>query len=181
MQNKIIISAIFLFFFLTGFSEAADVTKIGLVDFQKIIQNSSAGKEATAQIDKQIKKMKENLETKYKEIEKLKKKFDRELLVMTKEMRDEKERMIRIKLNDLKMLEKKYKAESNEINSKLMLQIQKQLIKIIKNIGKKENYLIILEKNTAGVLYALNSIEITDKIIKTYNDQTAKEKLKKSE
>ena len=48
MQNRIIIFASFLFFFLAVSSEAADVAKIGVVDFQKIIQNSSAGKAAQA-------------------------------------------------------------------------------------------------------------------------------------
>ncbi len=181
MQNRIIIFASFLFFFLTAFSEAADVAKIGIVDFQKIIQNSSSGKEAQAQINEKGKKMEKTLKAKGAEIEEMKKKFDRESLVMSKEMRDEKERAFRIKVNDFKGLEKKYKTELNETNSKLVLKIQKDVVKLAKDMGKKEGYLLIIEKNTAGILYSPNSIEMTDKIIKIYNDQTAKEKMKKSE
>ncbi|MBL0700595.1 MAG: OmpH family outer membrane protein [Desulfosarcina sp.] len=174
MQNRIMIFASFLFFFLAASSEAADVARIGVVDFQKIIQNSSAGKDAQAQINEKGKEMEKILKTKGAEIEEMKKKFDRESLVMSKEMRDEKEREFRIKINDFKMLEKKYKTEFNEINNKLVVKIKKDIFKLAKNIGKKEGYLLIVEKNSAGVLYSPDSIEITDKIIKIYNDQTAK-------
>ena len=180
MQNRIIIFASFFFFFLAAFSEAADVAKIGVVDFQKIIQTSSAGKAAQAKINEKGKEMEKTLKIKGAEIEGMKKKFDRESLVMSKEVRDEKEREFRIKVNDFKGLEKKYKAELNETNSKLVLKIQKDVVKLAKDIGKKEGYLLIIEKNTAGILYSPDSIEMTDKIIKIYNDQTAKENIKKS-
>jgi outer membrane protein len=179
MQNRIIIFVSCLFFFLAVSSEAADVAKIGVVDFQKIIQNSSAGKAAQAKINEKGKKMEETLKAKGAEIEEMKKKFDRESLIMSKEVREEKEREFRIKVNDFKSLEEKYKTELNETNSKLVLKIQKDIIKIARDIGKKEGYLLIVEKKTAGVLYSPKSIEITDKIIKIYNDQIAKENIKK--
>ncbi|MBL0717385.1 MAG: OmpH family outer membrane protein [Desulfosarcina sp.] len=180
MQNRIIIFASFLFFFLLlASSEAANVAKIGVVNFQKIMQNSSAGKAALSQINTKRSEMEKNLKAKGAEIEGMKKKFDRESLVMSKEMRGEKEREFRIKINDIKAIEKKYEAELKEMNNKLLMKFQKDVMEIAKNIGKKEGYLLIVEKNTAGVLYSPDSIEMTDKIIKIYNDQTSKEKIKK--
>jgi len=173
MINRIIIFASFFCLFTTTFAGAADVAKLGVVDFQKIIQSSSAGKEAQAKINEKGKEMEKDLKAKGSEIEEIKKKLDRESLVMSKEMRDQKEREFRIKVNDFKALEKKYKAELNETNSKLVLKIQKDVVKLAKEIGKKEGYLLIIEKNTAGILYSPVSIEITDKIIKIYNDQTS--------
>ncbi len=173
MINRIIIFASFFCLFTTAFAGAADVAKIGVIDFQKIIQNSSAGKEAQAKINAKGKEMEKDLKTKSSEIEEIKKKLDRESLVMSKDMRDQKEREFRIKVNDFKALEKKYKAELNETNSKLVLKIQKDVIKIAREIGKKEGYLLIIEKNTAGILYSPVSIDMTDKIIKIYNDQTS--------
>jgi outer membrane protein len=173
MINRIIIFASFFCFFTTAFASAADVAKLGVVDFQKIIQSSSAGKEAQAKINEKGKEMEKDLKAKGSEIEEIKKKLDRESLVMSKEMRDQKEREFRIKVNDFKALEKKYKAELKETNSKLVLKIQKDVIKLAKEIGKKEGYLLIIEKNTAGILYSPASIEMTDKIIKIYNDQTS--------
>ena len=179
MQNRII-TAIFIFFFLATFSEAADVAKIGVVNFQKIMRTSSSGKAALAQINKKRTKMETNLKAKGAEIEEMKKKFDRESLVMSKDMRGEKEREFRIKINDIKAIEKKYETELKEMNNNLLMKFQNDVVKIAKDIGKKEGYLLIVEKSTAGVLYSPDSIEITDKIIKIYNDQTAKEKIKKN-
>lgn len=48
---------IFAFFFVGGSGFCADVAKIGVVEFQRLFENSDAGKEIKAEITKQGKKM----------------------------------------------------------------------------------------------------------------------------
>ena len=88
-------------------SYGADVAKIGVIDFQRILETSSAGKSADAEIKKQGKKMEIELRQKQTELQALNDKLEREALVMSKEMREDKQREFRIKVNDLKLLEKK--------------------------------------------------------------------------
>lgn len=175
------ISFVICFFFSASFTFAADVAKIGIVDFQRIIKSSTAGKAAQSKINEKGKKIEEILKSKGAELEELKKKLEREALVMSQDMRNEKEREFRIKINDFKMLEKKYKKDFNEINSKLILKIQNDLFIIVKEMGKKEGFLLVLEKNEAGVLYFPNTIDITDRIIKKYNKQFVQNADSKSE
>ena len=87
-------------------SLGADVAKIGIVDFQKILETSHAGKAAQAEISKQGKKMENALKQKQAELQEMKRTMDREALVMSREKREEKERAFRINLNDLRTLEK---------------------------------------------------------------------------
>ena len=55
--------AILIFFFYLGqVSYGADVAKIGVVDFQRILDVSSAGKAARAEITKRGKKMEQRRE-----------------------------------------------------------------------------------------------------------------------
>ncbi|MBE9530619.1 MAG: OmpH family outer membrane protein [Proteobacteria bacterium] len=171
---KVTFVATVICFCLLASSYGADVAKIGIVDFQRILKTSSAGKKATAEINKQGKKIEADLKKKGEEIEATKNKLEREALVMSREMREEKEREIRIKINDFKTLQKRYVAEFKEHEKKLVGRIQEKILTIIDEMGKKEGFLLILEKREAGVMYSPNTIDITDRLIQKYNASFAR-------
>lgn len=150
-------------------SYGADVAKIGVVSFQKILEKSDAGKMATAEINKRGKEMEASLKKKGEEIDAIKKKLERESLVMSKEMREQKEREIRISINDLKTLNNKYTADFKQHEERLVRDIQKEVLEIVKEMGKKEGFLVIFEKRGAGVLYSPDTIDISDRLIQRYN------------
>lgn len=157
---------------LAGPAMAQGVAKIGVVDLQEVLQNSNAGQAAKEAIQKKGGQMESDLKVKGEEIEKLKQKLEAEMMVMSPEMREEKEREFRIKLNDFKALQKKYRDQLKQEEAKLLKEFQKDIVQLVKEIGQKEGYLMIMEK--VGVLYAPQSIDITDKLIKKYNARYGK-------
>jgi len=163
----VLVTAMVSFSFFVVSAYGADVAKIGVVNFQKILETSNAGKEAMAEISKQGKKMEADLNSKGLEIEEVKKKLEREALVMSKEMREEKEREIRIKINDIKTLRKRYESNLRDVQKRLVNRIRKELLELVKDVGKKGGYLLIIEN--IGVLYSPKTIDITDEIIQKYN------------
>jgi hypothetical protein len=70
--SKWIILTIVAFFWGAGSGYCADVAKIGVVEFQRLFENSDAGKEIKAQITTQGKKMEAELKEKGAEIEEIK-------------------------------------------------------------------------------------------------------------
>ncbi len=165
----VFITVVCLFFFLGISSYAADIAKIGVADFQRIFEISNAGKAAQAEIKSQGEKMEADLRQKGAELEELKKKLEREAVVISKEMREEKEREFRIKVSDFKALEGKYKLQFNDLNKQLSNRLQEKLLTLVEELGKKEGYLLIIEKREAGVLYSPNTIDVTDKLIQQLN------------
>ena len=165
--------------FFGASSYGADVAKIGVVNFQDILEKSDAGKMATAEINKSGKEMEDSLKKKGEEIDAIKKKLEREALVMSKEMREEKEREIRISINDFKTLKNKYMADFKQHEARLVRDIQKEVLEIVEEMGKKEGFLIIFEKREAGVLYSPDTIDITDRLIQRYNTSFSKKGSKK--
>jgi outer membrane protein len=150
-------------------ARGADVAHIGVVDFQKILATSEAGKQAQAEIEKKGKAMEADLKARGAELEDAKARFDKEALVMSQEKRAEKERELRIKLMDFKDKEKQYKQEFNNFNMELVGQFRTEVFKIAEELGKKEGFLLILEKRESGILYCPSSIDITDRIVEKYN------------
>jgi len=174
MMKSILAVGVLSFFFLTGASSAADVAKIGVVDFQKILEVSNAGKTAQDEINSQGKQMESDLKGRGAEIEEIEKKIDRESMVMSKEVREEKQREMRIKIGDFKALQQKYMEDFKALEGRIIGRIQKEVVELVQEIGKKEGYTLIVEKRTGGVVYAPLSIDITDTVIQIYNTQTPK-------
>jgi outer membrane protein len=51
--------------------------------------------------------------------------------------------------------------------------MQKAVFDIANELGKREKYTLIIEKKNAGVIYAPDQIDITDRVINKYNAVTA--------
>ena len=163
-----------ILFFLTDSLFAADVAKIGVIDLQKILETSGAGKSIQAELKKQKEQMESDLKQKGAEIENINKRLERESMVMSKEMREEKEREQRIKINDFKSLQKKYRSDLQKLEVEMMNQLQQDIKELVDGIGKKEGYLLIINKYS--VLYSPGSIDITEDLIKKLNAKAAKKK-----
>ena len=65
------------------------------------------------------------------------------------------------------------------LNIKLVSRIQTDVVKLVEEVGKKEGFLLIIEKREAGVMYSPSTIDISDKIIQLYNQQYTEEMSKK--
>jgi outer membrane protein len=172
VTKVVFITCLLMFIFLCHSVVAADVAKIGVIDFQKVLETSNAGKLIQSELKKDNEKMTADLQQKGEEIEKIRKRLERESMVMSKEMREEKEREQRIKVNDFKSLQKKYRAELQKRQVQLMQQLQADVTDITQQMGKKEGYLLIMDRR--GVIYAPNSVDLTDKLIEQLNKKSFK-------
>ncbi len=154
-------------------SNAADVAKIGVINLQRVLETSSAGKAAFAEIKKQKDNMENELQKRRDEIQQLSKQLEREAMVMSKELREDKEREVRIKTNDFKTLQKKYIAELQQYEKKFLTRLRQDIEEIVQEIGKNDGYLLIVKQ--LSVLYAPTKIDITDQLIQKYNAKFAQQ------
>jgi outer membrane protein len=175
MQNRkfnILLIVCFFSLLLLNSVNAADVAKIGVANLQRVLETSNPGKSAQEEIKQQKDKMEQELKQKGGEIEELRKQLERDAMVMSKEKREEKEREVRIKLNDFKSLQKRYRTQLQRLEKKLVNALLKDVSDLVEEIGKKEGYLLII--NNAGVMYSPGSIDITDRLINELNTRHAK-------
>jgi len=154
--------------------QAADAAKIGLVDFQKVLDNSTTGKSAQAEINKKGQAMEAEIRKMGEEAEALKNNLEREALVMSREAKEEKERELRAKVSDLRAVQNKHMQTFREAERELVQKIQKEVMDLVKEIGVKEGYQLILEKRESGAVYFLDSMDITNQVIEAYNKRTGK-------
>ncbi|MEA1969791.1 MAG: OmpH family outer membrane protein, partial [Thermodesulfobacteriota bacterium] len=116
--SMVLLTAVVFFVCTLTSSFAADSAKIGIVDFQKVLALSITGKNAKAEINKKGRELETDLKEKGSEIEELKKKIERESLVMSKEKREEKQRELRIRINDFKIIQKSYMKKFKQMEGR---------------------------------------------------------------
>jgi outer membrane protein len=157
---------------LCSAASGADVARIGVVDLAKVFEQAQAGKAAQAEIKQRIKAMEAELKKLGAPIEDLEKRLEREAAGMSKEMREEREREYRLKFGDFQASERRFQAELKDLENRLVQRIREEVRGIIEEIGKKEGYLLIINK--AGVLYSPSSNDLTDQVIQIYDDRLAR-------
>lgn len=157
---------------LSGAAFAADVAKVGVFDFETFLKNSKAGQLAKSQVAEEARKLEAQLEAKKQEIEKLREGLMREAMVLSEEARSQRERDLQIKALDLRNMEQRFTRSFNQQQGEIMARIQGEVRELIQEIGKKENYLLILEN--VGVVYAPERVDITDRLIRDHDKKYGK-------
>ena len=164
---------LFHFFIIITFiipSYGANITKIAIVDTQKVLDKSLLGKKMKNELEKIRANYAADLEAKGKEIQKLQNEVkilsssEKTSSVANKEELDKKSRILKIKIYDIKQLDEKYGKDFRKEETKKFKYTIKIIQEIMDEIGKKEGYLLI--KNERGVVYFPEDIDITDKVIK---------------
>ena len=181
MMTRSALVAVILVALFTMESLGAEMNKIGLVDFKKILETSRAGKAAQSEISVEGKKMEADLRQKGEEIQNLEKTLERERMVLSKEAREERQRDARIKINDFKNLQAKYQADFKKLESETIKRIEDTVFSLVEQIAKDKEYLLVLEKRAGGVIYFKEALDITDLVIQEYDKQTPAEPEKSSE
>jgi outer membrane protein len=150
-------------------SYGANVAKIGIIDFQRVIESSDLGKASSKTLKDRGNEMTTTLKEKESEIERMKQELDQKSLVMNKEAREDQEQVLRNKIDDLQNTQRQFSRVLNELQNNLLGELEQKVGEIVEEIGKKGGYTLIMERRVGGVLYAPNDIDITDKVIRKLN------------
>jgi outer membrane protein len=147
--------------------------KIGYVDLRIALNESEPGKKAKAELESTIKIRQAAVEEKGKAIEKLKSDLEKQGSVLSAEARKTKEEEVERMIKDYQRLVQDSQADVKKREEKLTVSIVKELRDIIDKIGREENYSLILENAESIILYSQKNVDITEQVIKRYNESKA--------
>jgi outer membrane protein len=159
-------------FFIMGFStmvaaETGSPLKIGFVDVNKIMKESKAAKNAQATLQKDIDSKRAIIKEK-----------NDKLATMDKDLKSakqdspawkEKRGKIEQEIKEFNRIRQEYDEQLKKKNIELTRKIIADIQQIAKKIANAEKYSIILDKKDA--LIVENGLDLTDKIMKTYDSQ----------
>jgi outer membrane protein len=151
-----------------GLAAAAEI-KIGYVDLQRALNESAAGKKAKEDFRGQVERLESQLKGKKEELDKLKSDLETKGTVMADAQRKKLETEFEQKRLDLKRRFEDSQAELQKKDQELTGRIIQDLQGIIKEVGDRDGYTLILELGSSPVLYYKKSADITDDVLSVYN------------
>ena len=155
---------------------AAQAQKIGYVDLQKALNMSSEGKAAKEKIKTQVQGYDAEVQQLQEELQKMKQDLEKQAMLLSEEARNSKERDYQQKVKDYQRFTKDIQEELQQTDADLTRKILEDILKVVVKLGKTESYTLILEKTESSIVYADESIDITDKVIKQFDDEYKKSK-----
>jgi outer membrane protein len=164
-----LILCLFAVAFLQGHAIAAEATKVGVVDLQEFQNKSVAFQKIRANIQKEFAAMKKKLDREKDALMKLEEDLNKQSMMLSLDAQEDKKRELEKKRRYYKYLKDDFTQELKATEIENIRNIMKELQTVVKEIGEKEGYTLILEKRTLGLIYYDDAIDITDQVTKAYD------------
>jgi len=155
-----------------GAAAPASSIRIAYIDVQRVLARSSAGVAAREQLEREKTVMQKEMDGKRVELEKLRDELEKKGALMTADARREKQEGFERKRRDAARMMDDFQKELEKKEQILLQRVLQELSGVIERVGKEKGYYMIVEKRGASVLYASTDADLTDEIIRAY-DQAA--------
>jgi outer membrane protein len=154
---------------LTGFT-AVQAQKFAYVDSEYILKNMPEYQFAKKQLDDIAIKWQKEIDEKLAQLDKERKDYEAEKVLMTEDMRIKKEEELKTKLKAIQDLQKKRFGKDGDMFKKtqeLMKPIQDKVYAAIQEVSETKNYTLVLDKSgTTTIMYASGKLDISDQVIR---------------
>ena len=144
---------------------------LAFVDLQKALNLCKAGQDAKEKFAKEVEKAEDRLALKQEELKKLKELLEKQGAMLNEAAFKEKEKDYQSKLRDFKRLYEESQEELKAQDNEAVKEILAELVRITQKYGKEKGFTFIFEKSESALLYADETREVTDDIIKLYDTQ----------
>jgi outer membrane protein len=154
----------------------APSARIGYVDIRRVFVRSQAGVAAREALEKERAQMQREMDTRRQEIDKLREELDKKGTLLTPDVRREKEDTLERKRRDATRMADDFQRDLVRKEQQLLARVQQEVAGVIERLGKQRGYYMILEMRNAGVLYSAPDADVTDEVIRAYDQESVKGK-----
>jgi outer membrane protein len=157
--------------------------RVGIVDLDRALKESTSGKQALStlkqfrdKVVKEINDKKRQKDTKETTLRDLQTELTSQSMVLSDTAKRDKEETYRRQVRDLRKFiddsnrfieesERELREREAEITSRLL----RDLLEIVRAVGREESFTIIFERNDRVLLFVADAIDLTEKIIKRFD------------
>lgn len=153
-------------------AQLAPAARVGFIDVQRVLARSAAGVAAREQLEREKAGMQKDMDLKRKELEALRDELEKKGPLMTADARRDKQDQFERKRRDAARLADDLQKELEKKEAVLLQKVLQEVSGIIEKVGKERGYHLIVERRGAAVLYGSPEADLTEEVIKAY-DQIA--------
>lgn len=153
----------------------AEGIKVAVIDVNKILNDSAAGKAAKKKMEERYGELKSKIDAKQEEARKIKDEIDKQKILLGKEKLKEKEDALNDKIAELRQLtqdaEKEMQTRQGEQTREVLKVVEVQLEKVV----AEEKLDLVLDRTQGAVVHFSPALDITAKVQELV-DKEGKEK-----
>jgi outer membrane protein len=149
------------------------VVRIAYIDVSRVLARSAAGVAAREQLEREKAAMQREMDGRRQELEKMREELEKKGALMTAEARREREDQLERKRRDAARLADDFQRELTRKEQALLQKVLAELQGVIERLGKQKGYALILEKRQAGVVFSAPEADLTDELIRAYDQEAA--------
>ena len=149
-------------------------TKIGVIEVQRIVQESAIGKESLARVQKLQQGKQDELTKRQKELRDLEQKIQDQGKSLSEDAMEKAQKDYQGKAVDLKRFQDDAQRELEEAQRKELGDLEKRIMPVINDVAREQGYSLVFNKFNSGLLFADDkSTDLTEAVITKFNSQIA--------
>ncbi|MBI2609161.1 MAG: OmpH family outer membrane protein [Deltaproteobacteria bacterium] len=150
-------------------SQGAAAQKIGFIDLDRILSESSQGKNAKAQFDKLAKPKQEEIQKRQESVKKKIEEFQKKKFALTEEGQKQEEQKLQMEVMEVQQVSQAWFQEMQKKEQELLQPLVEKVRSLIQEIAKAEKYKLVVDKKAPFLLYSDDSDQLTEKVLKRLN------------
>lgn len=152
-------------------SAQTPTTRIAVIDVQRVVNESQAGRAAVAALEAYGQEQQAALQQMADEIQRLRDRLATEGETLSAEEVEALRRDLETRSIDLNRASEDVQREFNRRQERAREDIERQVMPVVQQVGADGGYSLILRKFDAGLIYAASDVEITDEVIRRMDEQ----------
>ncbi len=151
-------------------------SKIGIFDMQEVMVKSLAGENVKKTLQQKKEYYTQEIKKRENALKKLRKDLEKKSMMLSQEAKDNAEKDYQKKIRDLKLYAQDSENDLKNMYKEKTQMLVHNILKFARDYAKKNNFTLVIERQEGGVVFADKSIDITDKILKGFNESYLKNK-----
>jgi outer membrane protein len=147
----------------------AEETKIAVIDMQKTIQSSEAGKKAKGELEQAFNKKKKELQDQESNLKKMQEDFQKKQSALSDSAKKDQQAKMQEKFMKYQELLQKSQTEIQKKEQEMSEPIVRKIREKVAEIAKKKGYDLVIERNENVVIFYDPKHDITEEVIKATN------------
>lgn len=145
--------------------------KVGKIDFRRVVLSIDEGQSLRDKIKGEFDKRQATLKKDEDAFVKNQEEYKKQAAVMNAKAKEKKEKELQEAYMSLQQKSAEYQKEIQDLEEKLQEPLFKKIQDIAKNVSEDAGVDVSFEASRGQILYAKELIDLTDKVIKAYNDK----------
>jgi outer membrane protein len=145
--------------------------KLGFVDLQRALNEVEEGKSAKAKLKRDYDIKQQKLDEEQEKIKKMKSEYDKMWPLMADADRRTREAELQAKFIELQKLFAELQKDLSTREGEATKKIFEKMGGIIAEIAEAEDFTFVMEKTDSGLLWAPPSLDLTNDLVRRYNDR----------